>query len=752
MLGNFFKPKWLHADAKVRLQAVPQLAGDSVELIKLAQTDPDTKVKAEAIARLTHLPTLIQLGHGTDHPAEAARQRVIILAATDHHHDQLLADTFHWLQQNPALVGCLARDNSRGVKLRRHAIEKLTDQILLFEIADRDSSKEIQFLAASHLHDLEKLKLLDKQHGKNNKRLRQLLKERLEQAQYQQQLQNRIETLCADAASLGQRGTWAQEKTRSRVLQQRWSETANHASPTQQQWFNDALTAFHNQLAQVEAEQARQAQERAAQAETQARLQAEAAQAEEQAAQAKREQQEQERQNQAEERRRRKQQQAQQQATLQQLHEALQTLENSLEAEQYGEAIDQHQALLQQLKDAPALPTTERGFFQRRIQMLTPYIRELQDWRRWGTDQVRKQLIETAENLRTDEAIDPQQRAKQVQALRSEWRKLAHIEPGQQRALWKAFDSNVTAAYEPSKQHFDAQAQQRQLHLEQRNALCAELETLNADTAWETPDWRELQAKINQIRKQWKECGTVNHKEWKTVNERFNTAMDALDVHFKAERERNWQAREQLVATATALLDNPDTAQAIEQAKALQSQWHITLTARPTDEQRLWKQFRAPIDALFARAREERDQKRAETDARHAESLRLAAETRQREQERQQQKRAELDALDVQSQHNKQTETDAATQTANQAAGEALCLQLEIALGLETPAAFQKIRMEYQIAQMRDAMRSRKDTQDATAQALDLLKSWYALGGMDDASHTAQMARIKAVKAALGLE
>lgn len=751
MLGNFFKPKWLHADAKVRLQAIPQLAGDGVELIKLAQTDPDTKVRVAAIAHLTHLPTLIQLGHGKDHPAEAARQRVISLAATDHHHDQLLADIFHWLQQNPTLVSCLASDTNRSIKLRRHAIEALTDQTLLFEIADRDSSKEIQFLAANQLHDLEKLKLLDKQHGKNNKRLRQLLKERLEHAQYQQQLQDRIETLCADAASLGQRGTWAQEKTRSLVLQQRWSETANHASPSQQQWFNDALTAFHNQLAQVEAEQARQIQERAAQAEEQARLQAEAAQAEEQAAQAKREQQAQEQQTQAEERRRRKQQQAQQQAILQQLHEALQTLENSLEAEQYGDAINQHQALLQQLKEAPALPSAERNFFQRRIQMLTPYIRELRDWRRWSTDQVRKQLIETAENLRTDEAIDPEQRAKRVQALRNEWQKLAHIEPGQ-RALWKAFDSNVTAAYEPSKQYFDAQAQQRQLHLEQRNTLCAELETLNSDTVWENPDWRALQAKINQIRKQWKQCGTVNHKEWKAVNERFNKAMDALDVHFKAERERNWQAREQLIAAATALLDKPNTAQAIEQAKALQSQWHITIAARPSDEQRLWKQFRAPIDALFARAREERDQKRAENDARHAENLRLAAEAQQREQERQQQRRAELDALDVQSQRNKQTETDAAAQAANRAAGEALCLQLEVLLDLETPAAFQKSRMEYQIAQMRDAMRSRKDTQDTTIQALDLLKSWYALGRMDDASHAAQMARIKSARAALGLE
>ena len=251
MLGNLFKPKWLHKDAKVRIQAVQGLAGDSVELIKLAQTDPDMGVRSEAITRLSHLPTLIQLGHGATPLADRARQRVIILAATDHHHDTLLADVFSWLQ-NPALLTSIARDNERGVKLRRHALEQLNDQNLLFEIASNDASKEVQYLAATRLHDLEKLKLLDKQHGKTNKRLRQLLKERIDQEQHAQQLQQRIANLCDDAESLGKRSTWAQEKTRALTLQQRWQETVRHASTAHQSRFDAAIQAFQQQLSAYE--------------------------------------------------------------------------------------------------------------------------------------------------------------------------------------------------------------------------------------------------------------------------------------------------------------------------------------------------------------------------------------------------------------------------------------------------------------------------------------------------------------------
>jgi hypothetical protein len=749
MLGNLFKPKWQHSDAKVRIQSLTSLAGDSVELIKLAQTDPHSAVRMEATVRLTHLPTLVQLGHAPGSIGERARQRVIVLAATDHHHDHLLADVFHWLN-NPALLRSIARDPLRGVKLRHQAIATIKDQELLFSIAHQETSKEIQYLAASHISDLDKLQTLEKNHGKTNKRLRQLLKERMEREQRHQQQQADIEKLCEEAQVLGKTGTWGQAKTQARILQQRWGQHAGKANPEQQQRFNMAQEDFQQRLSLYEAEQAAIAIEQAQLAEAQANQQAAVQQLAEQAAQVEREQQEQQQQVQATARQQRQQQQelqqAQQAESMQQLRAALQTLESSLETEQYGEAIDQHQALIRHLKNTPGLPAKEREFFQRRIQTLAPVIRELQDWRRWGTDQVRKQLIETADHLREDDILDPQERAKQVQTLRNEWRKLAAMEPGQQRALWKTFDSTVTAAYEPSKQHFVEQAQQRQANLEQRQTVCAELENLNTTTDWENPGWRAQQAQINLLRKQWKETGTVGHKDWKIINERFNAAMDALEVHFKAERTRNWQEREQLVAQANELLSLEDTATAIQQAKQLQTQWYITLASRPSDEQRLWKQFREPIDALFARAREERDQQHQEHENQKTELVRQEEEKRLRQQRRQQEKMAELDILAEQSTVNKQADADTETLAINQRTGEMLCLQLEILLELETPAAFQQARMAYQVAQLQDAMRSRKDDSSPLEQALPLLKQWYALGAMAaDAAHE-QATRIQAIR------
>ncbi|WGZ93327.1 MAG: DUF349 domain-containing protein [Candidatus Thiothrix putei] len=719
-----------------------------MELIKIAQSDPDNDVRMEAITRLQHLPTLVQLGHTSGSIGERSRQRVIALAATDHHHDYLLTEVFAWLQ-NPALLRSIARDQLRGVKLRHQAIAKLDDQELLFAIASNDTSKEIQYIAATQIHDLEKLKTLEKIHGKQNKRLRQLLKEREDAVQHVLQQQAAIDALCTEAENLGQTGRWLQDKTHAKVLEQRWQKLSKTTNDTQQQRFQQALADFQQHLQTWETRQAQQQQQLAEQAAAQARLIAEARQQAEASAQAAQEQREREQQREAAARNQRQQQQTQQQQALQVLHNTLKTLEAHLETEQYSEAIEVHKSLRENLKNAAHLPSKEQAFFQRRLQALAPFLREIQDWRRWGTDQVRKQLIETAEHLRADEELDPQERAKKIHSLREEWRKLSQLEPGQQHTLWKAFDANATAAYEPSKQYFAEQAQQRSANLEQRNTICAQLETLNAATDWEHADWRELQTTMNECRKQWKAAGTVSHKDWKSVNERFNNAMDALETHLKVERNRNWQERTQLLEQAKALLDSPNTAQAIEQAKVLQTQWHITLSSRPADEQRLWKQFREPMDTLFARAREERQQQQQERNAQLAETARQAEEQRQRELERHQQQLTALEALAVQSTLYKQADTSADEQISNRSTGELLCLQLEILLGLETPAEFQTARLKYQVSQLAETMSSRKDNHAPNTHALSVLKQWYALGGMPATALASQTARIETVKQAL---
>lgn len=895
MLGSLFKPKWQHANPKVRIEALAGLGADSAELIQLAQNDSDTGVRLEAIARLADIPALIQLGKRGDSIGERAQQRVVTLAGDHKQHDAALAEVFDWLQATPVLLSGIARDSERGLALRKLALAELDDESLLFKIASEDSSREIQYLAASKISDSTHLKKLEKTQGRNNKKLRQLLKERMTREQQAQEHSDRLAGLCAELESLGQSGNWAQDKTQYRVLSQRWQQENAQADinaalakrfHNADKEFNGRLEAYEKQqatLAPLQAvfeqclsdagdlqqsmretpeqlslstidQQLEQLQERwvAAEnlpdAEQQAELnqrwvqtfvgltdrrdalsgdlsaiadmqgccrRVESMRNSKKALQGKRLTN-----LQAEWIKiKRPQQMSAAVAELEsRFHQAMDSLnarlireaeareqqvkgmltrldqmETDLDQDKYGEAVDIHREVSTQLKDMADLPAKERTALEQRLRAAAPMVMEFKDWRRWGTDQAREHLIETAQRLENDDSMEPEQRAKEIKALRQEWRKLAQMEPGKQRQQWKNFDSKVTAAYEPSKKHFAEQAQQRIQNLKQREGVCIQLETMADVTDWANVDWKAQYAGINELRKSWKRCGTVGHREWKAINKRFNDAMDALDVHLKAEREHNFKARQHLVEQSTALLDMEDTQAATAEAKALQARWQITIPSRPKEEQQLWKAFRNPIDELFKRLNNERKSQRSETtqriqskdqaceqleallklsdddfavQVRELDTLRNSfnavrdvpkavnrkLEDRFNSAEQAVLSRVEqlnwrkhlagLDELAAASGALKATEAAAEVAEANQLEGETLCLQLEILLDIDTPAEFRQVRMEYQVAQMSEAMRSRNETQDEREQALGLLKAWYQLGAMPAVAHESQQTRI----------
>ena len=89
------------------------------------------------------------------------------------------------------------------------------------------------------------------------------------------------------------------------------------------------------------------------------------------------------------------------------------------------------------------------------------------------------------------------------------------------------------------------------------------------------------------------------------LDRRFQRILRQLDEHLDAERNREFQRRQQLVQQVQALAESPDLRAAIEAAKKAQAEWHPTVQALPRQEQALWKEFRAACDVVFARRQSE---------------------------------------------------------------------------------------------------------------------------------------------------
>ena len=108
-------------------------------------------------------------------------------------------------------------------------------------------------------------------------------------------------------------------------------------------------------------------------------------------------------------------------------------------------------------------------------------ILDLKQWKRFSTDPVREQLIQSMQQLADDALMAADERAKTIKQLQSQWRALGYSED---QSLWETFQALATEAYKPCKAAFDEEKNQRAFNLEQRLVICKEVEGLIEKTQW----------------------------------------------------------------------------------------------------------------------------------------------------------------------------------------------------------------------------------------------------------------------------
>ncbi len=298
---------------------------------------------------------------------------------------------------------------------------------------------------------------------------------------------------------------------------------------------------------------------------------------------------------------------------LQKIDRWLTTLQADLADDKISSAGKLYSRIESLIADLPALPATRKRSINDILLDCRPKLKHLEGWRHWGTDKAREALIDEATGL-IDTKQPPQERLKTLKNLRERWKKLGKIDPKSARILWEQFDTACNKAFEPVGKSRDKENQQRKDNLLTRQNICEKIELIKAETDWNAPAWREVDKSITQLRNSWRQEGPVKHTKWKGINKRFNDAIAALDEHLENERRINLNRRTGLVGQLEAIKDDEDLNQVIQTAKDLQKQWQPTVLSRRSEEQKLWKQFRATADYIFARDKERRDENNREMD------------------------------------------------------------------------------------------------------------------------------------------
>jgi len=294
-------------------------------------------------------------------------------------------------------------------------------------------------------------------------------------------------------------------------------------------------------------------------------------------------------------------------------------LETALEEGQLQLAASSHDKVRARMDKLRELGGTPGVAQQKRLQSVVARLNELRDWRRFGTNRAREELLEQMVAL-SEATMPPLKLADAVKALRDKWRQLDRKDGSAPEALWQAFDKAAETAYEPCRLYFESQHQERSSNLEQRQCFIDELEQEYQQIDWQEPDWEAVDKRQQQAKKQWQKLGGVERREWQEINKRFNQLLERFEQHLGPQRESEKTRREGLISSVERLAEEADLDKALADTKAAQAAWRPIISSSPRVEQGLWRRFKAACDAVYARQRE---QVKAERKAEQGEQARL---------------------------------------------------------------------------------------------------------------------------------
>ena len=254
-LKNLFAPKWQHADANVRLQALDQV-NDAQIIESLAKQDPAENVRLKAISLISNLESLPSFFNdkSANIKQAAITQYLARLLKSDQLADQLQAISNIEDAQQLMTVATI----THAPELTQAAINQIKDETRLFDFIMQSASAKSRLLAVQYITSKDKLKEIEQGFLNKDKTLVRHVKEKLSalasQAALEEKQQAKIQQLLNNAQQLTQQAFSPTYAGQIALLKQSWQDSQTQAD--QQTTFNQAIAKCEQVLADHQQQQA----------------------------------------------------------------------------------------------------------------------------------------------------------------------------------------------------------------------------------------------------------------------------------------------------------------------------------------------------------------------------------------------------------------------------------------------------------------------------------------------------------------
>jgi len=212
------------------------------------------------------------------------------------------------------------------------------------------------------------------------------------------------------------------------------------------------------------------------------------------------------------------------------------------------------------------------------------------------------EIVETMEYDKMTSFQDWHNKTEEVLALQARWKTIGYAPQKTNTKIFERFRAACDEFFRRKSEHFKSLKGNMNENLEKKKQMCERAEALKDST-----DWKATAEALTKLQKEWKEIGPVAKKYSEPIWKRFVSACDyffeqknlAEDSNRKVESE-NLKQKKVIIEKLNEINkeENPSEAQG-NTIRALIKEWNSIGHVPFKDKDKIYKQYRHVVDALF---------------------------------------------------------------------------------------------------------------------------------------------------------
>ncbi|MDR2814885.1 MAG: DUF349 domain-containing protein [Prevotellaceae bacterium] len=217
---------------------------------------------------------------------------------------------------------------------------------------------------------------------------------------------------------------------------------------------------------------------------------------------------------------------------------------------------------------------------------------------------LKQALCEKAEELHATPILQVKEWNEKTQVLfdlQKMWKTIGAAPRKESNKIFRRFRAACTTFFDNRRTFFSEQKVEQQQNLQQKLELCAQAELLA-----ESDEWKKTTDELVKIQAQWKAIGAVPHKQsdavWKRFRAACNKFFDRKKEYFSTQDTRydeNLKKKENLTGEIINFVASDNPSDNLSAIKDFQQRWSEIGYVPMKHKERLQKEYRAAIDALF---------------------------------------------------------------------------------------------------------------------------------------------------------